>query len=88
LLGSLLTLQVFSPLKLKFPINHILQVSCDWIPCCDWYTPHSAGRQTALRPCPRPLPSVQARLAIPRIPATMLIMEFNNTNLHNCVKKD
>ena len=42
---------------LNFPVNHILQVSCDWILCCDWYALHGKGRQTALWPCPRPFPS-------------------------------
>ena len=43
-------------------INHILQVSCDWILCCDWYTLHGTGRQTALWPCPRPFPLVWNRV--------------------------
>jgi len=47
---------------LNFPVNHILQVSCDWILCCDWYALHGAGRKTALWPCPRPFPSVQNRV--------------------------
>ena len=45
-----------------FPVNHILQVSCDWILCCDWYALHDAGRQAALWPCPRPFPSVRNRV--------------------------
>jgi len=31
---------------LNFPVNHILQVSCDWVLCCDWYTLHGAGQLT------------------------------------------
>ena len=46
----------------NFPVNHILQVSCDWILCCDWYALQGVGRQTALWPCPRPFPSVQNRV--------------------------
>ena len=47
---------------LNFPVNHILQVSCDWILCCDWYTLHSAGQQVTLWPCPRPFPSARNRI--------------------------
>jgi len=47
---------------LSFPVNHILQVSCDRIQCCDWYALHGAGRQVALWPYPRPFPSVQDRV--------------------------
>jgi len=47
---------------LNFPINHILQVSCDSILCCDWYTLHGAGWQVALWPYPRPFSSVQNRV--------------------------
>ena len=34
--------------NLNFPVNHILQVSCDWILCCEWYALHGAGRQVAI----------------------------------------
>ena len=51
--------------NLNFPVNHILQVSCDWMLCYDWYALHGAGRQTALWPCPRPFPSVRNRV-LPR----------------------
>ena len=47
---------------LNFSVNHILQVSCDWILCCDWYALHGAGRQVALWPNPRPCPSVRNRV--------------------------
>ena len=47
---------------LNFPVDHILQVSCDWILCCDWYTLHGVGRQVALWPNPRPFPSVWNRV--------------------------
>ena len=47
---------------LNFPVNHILQVSCDRILCCDWYALHGAGRQVALWPYPRPFPSVRNRV--------------------------
>ena len=51
----------------EFSVNHILQVSCDWILHCDCYALHGAGAtncsmamsQTALWPC---LPSVQNRV--------------------------
>jgi len=47
---------------LNFPVNHTLQVSCDWILCCDWYALHGAGRQVALWPYPRLFPSVRNRV--------------------------
>jgi len=47
---------------MNFPIHHILQVSCDWILCCNWYTLHGAGQQVALWPYPRPFPSVWNRV--------------------------
>jgi len=47
---------------LNFPVDLILQVSCDCILCCDWYALHSAGRQVALWPNPRPFPSVWNRV--------------------------
>ena len=36
---------LYSNWNLNFPINHIvlLQVSCDWILCCDWYALHGVG---------------------------------------------
>jgi len=59
-------LQVRALFKLKiwiFPwIDHVDQVSCDWILCCDWYALHGAGRQAALWPNPRPFPSVRNRV--------------------------
>ena len=53
---------LYSNWNLNFPVNHILQVSCDWILCCDWYALHDAGRQVALWPYPRPFPSVRNRV--------------------------
>ena len=62
-LSTLLVLSLSTQTEiLNIPVNHILQVSCDWILCCDWYALHGAGRQTALWPCPRPLPSVWSRI--------------------------
>ena len=54
---------------LNFPVDHILQVSCDWILCCNWYALHGVGRQVALWPNPRPFPrcgigSGHARLVV------------------------
>jgi len=50
---------MYFPFKLKFefPANHILQVSCDWILCCDWYTLHGLGLQTARWPRMSQIPS-------------------------------
>ena len=47
---------------LNFPVNHILQVSCDWKLCCDWYALHGAGQKVALWSYPRPFPSVRNRV--------------------------
>ena len=40
----------------NFPVHHILQVSCDWILCCDWYALLGVGNKTALWPCSDPFP--------------------------------
>jgi len=47
---------------LNFPVNDILQVSCDGILRCDWCALHGAGRQVALWPNPIPFPSVRNRV--------------------------
>jgi len=49
-LSAFLTLQVHALLKLKFLIFSLITYFRyrDWILCCDWYTLHGVGWQTAL----------------------------------------
>ena len=67
---TLVKFAVYANWNLNFPVNHILKVdlSCDWILCCDWYALHGAGQQTALWPCPRPFPSVRNGSGHARLP--------------------